>query len=191
MAYVLKNGVIELHIPRTGGFWRKKVVHELNLFSSNSKMDHSTLEEFQFLKHEIAAKKFVFIRHPLTWFQSFWAFQNDVNWLPISSNPFINLMEFNDLPFEKFVISVYARYPRYLTRLYAMYIDDSIIVKKYENLREDFAVLLTEVGLVFDRKILDETSIVNHSLTQKPVYSEKIKNLVLENEKEIIERYYG
>jgi len=103
MALVVKNGVVFLHILKTGGNWMTKILQEMDLIEKNLSSKHADIEHFfnpyvsrhaQLLKHKARVMVgprylrtkplfFCFVRNPLTWYESWFKYmeQPDKQWL--------------------------------------------------------------------------------------------------------------
>ena len=105
MAFLLKNGAVFLHVPKTGGTWIKHVLEELNLIQAplghmhsdwerafwHDKM-HRDLKVVRYIvrravrspkaqaRIEPNAFRFCFVREPLRWYESYWRFMQSKNW---------------------------------------------------------------------------------------------------------------
>jgi hypothetical protein len=105
MAFLLNNGAVFLHIPKTGGTWIKHVLEEMGLIQGQLGHQHSDWERaFWHDKLHTDAKvakylfrravrsrraqprikpdcfRFCFIREPLRWYESYWRFMQGLNW---------------------------------------------------------------------------------------------------------------
>jgi hypothetical protein len=105
MAYLLRNGAVFLHIPKTGGTWIKQVLQELDLIQAPLGHQHSDWErsfwhdklhrDFKVMRYIFRRVvrsrqaqprinpncfKFCFIREPLRWYESYWRFMESLDW---------------------------------------------------------------------------------------------------------------
>jgi hypothetical protein len=100
MALLLKNNVVFLHIPKTGGSWVTKVLKENDLVLTEFSHPHADLERVNnfsghyighYLKLSVKFKcnfenlvndslKFCFVRDPISWYESVWRYYSDHNW---------------------------------------------------------------------------------------------------------------
>jgi hypothetical protein len=105
MAFLLKNGAVFLHIPKTGGTWIKHVLQDLDLIQAplghqHSDWDrafwhdklHGDLKVMRYLVRRAIRSpraqarinpdcfKFCFVREPLSWYQSYWRFMESLDW---------------------------------------------------------------------------------------------------------------
>ena len=105
MAFLLKNGAVFLHLPKTGGTWVKHVLTELDLIQAplghmhsdwerafwHDKL-HKDLKVFRYiLRRAVHSPKaqaridpncfrFCFVREPLRWYESYWRFMESIDW---------------------------------------------------------------------------------------------------------------
>jgi Sulfotransferase family len=105
MAFLLNNGGVFLHVPKTGGTWIKHVLQELDLIEAplghqHSDWDrsfwhdklHDDLKVVRYIfrravrspkaqaRIEPNCFKFCFIREPLLWYESYWRFMQGLDW---------------------------------------------------------------------------------------------------------------
>jgi hypothetical protein len=105
MAFLLKNGAVFLHIPKTGGTWIKHVLEDMGLIQAQLGHQHSDWDRAfwhdKLHKDGKVAKylirravrspraqarieptcfKFCFVREPLRWYESYWRFMQALNW---------------------------------------------------------------------------------------------------------------
>ncbi len=105
MAFLLKNGAVFLHVPKTGGTWIKEVLKQLDLIQAPLGHQHSDWERSfwhdklhtdlkvvrYLFRRAVRSKraqaridpdsfKFCFVREPLRWYESYWRFMQGKNW---------------------------------------------------------------------------------------------------------------
>jgi hypothetical protein len=105
MAFLLKNGAVFLHVPKTGGEWVKLLLQELDLIEAPLGHQHSDWERsfwhdklhrdlkvarYLFRRAVGSSRaqaridpncfRFCFIREPLRWYESYWRFMQSLNW---------------------------------------------------------------------------------------------------------------
>jgi hypothetical protein len=105
MAFLLKNGAVFLHVPKTGGTWIKHVLQQLDLLEAPLGHQHSDWERAfwhdklhkdlkvaRYLFRRVVGSRraqariepdcfrFCFVREPLLWYESYWRFMQSVDW---------------------------------------------------------------------------------------------------------------
>ena len=178
MALLLKNDALFLHVPKTGGTWVTGVLEELGLVRCRVSTKHSDMERVVHggrhfpLRHleKLArfgpgwsgrlrrAYKFCFVRHPLTWYESWWKYMTNRGWHPWSTwkgrrqwHPIADLDGLGSPDFGTFVRNVCERQPGFVTRLYESYAPDGIdFVGKMETLADDLGRVLAAIGAPHD-----------------------------------------
>lgn len=105
MAFLLKNGTVFLHVPKTGGTWIKHVLEHMGLIQAPLGHMHSDWERSfwhdklhrdlkvarYLLRRAVRSPKappridpecfkFCFVREPLRWYESYWRFMQSKNW---------------------------------------------------------------------------------------------------------------
>jgi len=135
--------------------------------------------------------RFCFVRHPLTWYESWWKYQerrdeweyfgdkeSEGDWHP---NATLNGLESPD--FNEFVSNVVRHRPGYVTELLLSYAKPGIdFIGKKENVRDDLATVLDQLGLSYDRGSIYSSEKVNVSskeLEWDPDLKRTVKRLEL------------
>jgi len=176
MAIKLKGGAIFLHVPKTGGTWVEKVLKQLGLAECSIGHKHADLNRAIFphgLKETIpwtlrasfrrlAGKStcnesipaFCFVRHPLTWYESWWKFNQKLNWPAWGHVEDVNnwhpcsaLNGLGDPDFNRFIENIVSRAPGFVTGLFLRYIGEgSPILGRQESLQYDLLTILNTLG---------------------------------------------
>ena len=142
----LKAGnALFIHIPKTGGSWVRKYFEQTGMETKEIGANHTTSAELG----DVEELTFCFVRHPLTWYQSYWKYKQTMK---TRTNPPID--QFVDLPFAEFVTKVLAEHGDYLYWFYSMFIKNAKYIGKQENLRADFETVLRLAELPIDRTLL-------------------------------------
>jgi len=223
MAVILKNGSIFLHIPKTGGTWVTRVLREAGLMQCSIGHRHANLphvlapgfqgvgrrveflyKKSRFLRTHPRPFTFCFVRHPLSWYESFYLYktQPSLNWEQDGELENINHWHPNAVlnglgagrDFSAFVTAVMDKHPGYVTALYSHYTFRPVdFVGKQENLREDLSTVLERTGCPFDPEVIRGRERVNRSAASaKPVWEPEVRARALKLEAAAIARYgYG
>ena len=200
MALVLNSGAIFLHVPKTGGSWVRAVLEELDLADyelghAHGDMDHvSFYAKFasgrQYLKYLIRKKllgqirrtpeesyyRFCFVRHPVSWYESWWRYNADRGWPEWGDrgdvtrwHPNADLNGLGADEFNAYVRRVIGRYPGYVTDLFGGYTKSCDFVGKQENLVTDLVAVLAHLGVAVDEQKLRSITRSNTSDSEREV----------------------
>ena len=216
MAFLLKSGGVFLHIPKTGGMWVQKVLKELGLvryafgrehedmpgivnFPSANPFEHRrkmVRRGIAWHADVLSGYKFCFVRHPLTWYESYWKWRSG-QWHKASNYytdfPVGMIRDTGHDDFNQFVRVVNEKYPGYVTSLYARYAVPGRIdfIGKQESLTEDLIAVLTHLNENFDEDRIRNWPRVNASKSKagKPVWESEVRELASKTEYAGILRY--
>src|SRR3989338_8198252 len=97
MALELPHSIF-FHVPKTGGMWVRQAIKNAGIPTNEvgnaieetdnfSTMKHTFFHATPRTVHTLGRFSFAFVRNPLTWYQSQWAFQMQhqwKNWFPVS-----------------------------------------------------------------------------------------------------------
>ena len=178
-----------LHVPKTGGNWVAAVLSELFPAAQRMPKIHTTRKSAP--RPDLPT--FAFVRHPLTWYQSYFSYKCRKGWDPRN--------EWDDRvrseSFAGFVEAALTETPAYYSRLLRRYVgrsgDEIDFIGKFEFLVDDLIQALELAGEQFDADQIRSTPPVNQSdYTQHPtVYTEALRRHVLNVESEAIQRFYA
>lgn len=194
------NKCIFLHIPKCSGMWIRHVFkvcgiphHEIGEHHSHFPyLSRFNTTEF-YNKHYI----FTFVRHPLTWYQSRWAFRVKHGWK--AQHPLDYNCASND--FHAFMENVFKYKPNgWVTWEYLNYIDEVPkkidFVGRTENLIDDVIFALNAAGEVFNENAvrairrINDSDMDGHSSKYWAAYTPELVERVLAVDSEIVRRYY-
>jgi len=153
------------------------------------------------------AYKFSFVRHPHSWYESYWRFMTGLSWKsyheervlershllkePWHPNSYLERIGSGD--FNTFMQSVINRYPGYLTQMYGWYAPPGEIdfIGRTEDLIDDLISTLREVGADFNEKEVRNTEKINASPdhVSQPNWNEDLREEVRRLEAPIFERF--
>lgn len=204
-----KTQALFLHLPKTGGTFIKKVFKELGIKTHENFIVPDKVAKFHAYPHQIKYNynySFVFVRHPVSWYESFWKFtlpkiQKGPKrwWIPSWVNSEWHcLREIEDCVsdnFQEFISNIIKSNPGYLTRVYENFVGPAAhhyvdFVGKNENLAQDLLKVLNH--LEYDVSLKDITSIEKQNVSEgpKPEWRESDKEKIMYLEQGILKRFY-
>lgn len=209
-----------LHVPKTGGIWiegamreagvpveevqrpplRRATVAALSkLHLADTVMPHLPnvpLEDRHIGLSETTRYRdrftIAFVRHPLTWWQSYWAYRVRTGWL--SRHPIDSRVKSDD--FGEFIEKILTEIPGDLSRRYEMYVGPPkstiSFVGRFENLENDLVDALKQAGQDFDEAVLRAHPPENSTdyKKQPAVYTASQMERLAEAEAPAIKRFY-
>ena len=210
MSLILKNNLLYLHIPKTGGNWLTKIMRSHGCVLREIESKHATydlvsgrLRARSFIQRKLTLrgienmKYMAVVRNPLKWYESWFKYQtsngfrdwgeagNPLLWHVMSS---INLAKQRD--FNEFVLAINREHPGFVTSLYAAYTArSSAIVLKNENIREDFARINSRFELGVSEAAIFESE--EHGVSPKLpiVWDQKVLDEILSLEQACFRTY--
>jgi len=205
MAFRTKRTIF-YHIPKTGGQWVKKAILESTggLERVPGKYITDEVKSLRLLgshqipatvRHDESLFSFAFVRHPLSWYRSFWAsrFEDSLD------KPFLISWLWDKNP-EEFIRNVIRKYPRgFLTKVYRYYVGKDCnrldFVGRQEYLADDLILALKLGRENFDEDKIKKLERINIAGT-KSKYRDSFKisiaveKSLLDSERWIINNYY-
>ena len=129
MTVILPNSVF-IHIPKTGGMWVRSALEQSDLVTESYGFRHTVPLLYE--KYMERTFRFCFVRHPLTWYKSYWAMRSrDNSWdmrVPLD-------MKCHDGVFNVFIDKLLYHFSGgYLDQLYWQFTEHCIYVGKMEHL---------------------------------------------------------
>ena len=201
MMVLITDKVLFMHIPKTGGVWLSYAMRRAGMQPIMLGHQHNHFPQLLQLHDEEWYKKyfiFTMIRHPLTWYQSRWAFRVKHGWRlghPLDLNCASN-------DFHVFMDNILRYKPDgWVTWLYEQYINNVPggidYVARLEYCVEDAIDIFTKANIDFDPSTIYNTPRANDSdmggFSSKhwAVYTPELMERVLAVESKIIDRYYS
>ena len=200
----INDKFIFLEIQKTGSIWVRHAMTNAGIIHREPKIKTSRGFWFgnshiglDWIDEDINKFKFAFIRHPLTWYQSYYCFRKFDH--PLQARTTITDILFKD-NFEEYVENCLSQFPNGLvTAIYKNFLGYNgkrvDFLGKQENLADDLVKALNLAGVKFDEDKLRDTPKVNLSLADlkdKSIcqYSEKLEKKVLKAERWIVKHFY-
>ncbi len=217
MSVQLPNSIF-LHVPKNSGNWVMKVLRDQGLY----KQDIRSWNRFDSFErnwgsmHAVPHKDmtrlpcFMFVRHPLTWFKSYWTYKGKRGMFDIKNmlskvkgEPrFINLfdlttgMQGGKEDFKTWIRNVHKQWPEY----YARYIDffaawcEPENIGRVESLEEDYAKIIGRLEPEADMASVEKWrgKLINASGSDNTAteYDAETERLAKEMGQPVIERWY-
>jgi hypothetical protein len=191
MASLITARLRFLHVPKTGGSWATSAMHAAGIPAVHPEAlpFHADLAESSMYADRFT---FAFVRHPLDFWRSYWAYRMRDGWEPASQ---IDAQAASP-DFDEFINRVIARAPGEATALYQRFIGPPTaeieFVGRFEHLADDLVVALRLAGEPFDEGTLRACPPVNASdYVQLPaLYDQHTAERLAASEWATVERFY-
>jgi hypothetical protein len=134
-----------------------------------------------------------FVRHPLTWYQSYFSYKQRKGWDP--NNDWDDVVRCDS--FLDFVEAAISKTPAYYSKMLRRFVgracDEMEFIGRFESLTDDLVNALQLAGEEFDENVIRNTPPVNQTSYDRypAVYSDGLAERVLEVEAEAVERFYS
>lgn len=177
-----------LHVPKTGGNWVSAVLGALFPDARRMPKIHTSLGSARGKRRFT----FAFVRHPLTWYQSYFSYKERKGWDP--KNDWDQVVRAGT--FEEFMRRAIDETPGYYSKLLRRFVgrpgEEIDFIGKSERLMEDLIRALQAAGESFEPEEVRKVPPVNESdYRQHPaVYSDDLAERVLKAEVEAVQRFY-
>lgn len=179
MHYELPHSNI-LHVPRSGGLFALYAMAKTNQPEEKSGIPNN------------GKPTICFVRHPLEWYPSFWAFHQQPEkdlmpaYFPVGF--YEELMELYDDDFDTFIQNVIDSGNGFLGRLFAEFTEYADVVGKNETIKDDLINFMSGKEVVNEEKIRT-MGYVNKS-NNTPMVREDLIESLCEAESNLINQYY-
>jgi hypothetical protein len=183
---IITPSYVYLHLPKTGGFWVRDAIRASGTPNYVGPM-HVPAD--QLLPAVGDRYSFTFVRHPLTWWRSFWAHSSARGW-PSSLEPFHNVINCCVwYSYQEFMTKVLNDIPGEYTRIVGRYTDGVTRVGLFENLAADLLRLTTEAG--HPASIDCAPNNPGNYDADRSASTPEIDAEIMRTEAEVIHTYYG
>ena len=197
-----RSGALFLHIPKTGGSWVEYALGQIGIETDLAQTIAGVTFRHSLLSMITRNYPFVFtfVRHPLSWYESWWKFQAGI-WKifePGVWHPQRVLEPCRSDDFNEFVRLVIENEPGYVSRMYEWFIGPPghqfvQFVGRQENLVEDLIEVLSCLGYPIDPQAIRRLARANESEKRfgEPVWDPGLRREVLGLETSAIRRFYA
>lgn len=189
MALILPRSVF-FHIPKTGGVWVRQAIARAGIPAAewgDRPEDPGTIHQWPGGVDTRGKFTFAFVRHPLSWYGSFWAFRMERGWRNVDLLESCLCVEF-----AGFIRKVLRRFPEgHLSDRYESYVEPPgtlDFVGRTENLAEDLVAALRRAGEEFDEAAIRSTPRLN-ATRLRPSYPPDLREAVLRAERRAVVRF--
>lgn len=199
MAVRLPNSIY-IHLMKTGGWTVRNVLSELRLNRGEVGRHHDPVCLLPLPKKK-RPFVFVFVRHPLSWYRSYWAFRMQAAWQVHPKQPITGWQTFGSVldhecrsnDFATWMENVLAHVPEgFLSRIYRIYTEGVDFVGKVESFEEDFCRALRLAGESFSPEIIHRfprRNVTNSRFTAAARWPKKLAAKIMQTESYALERF--
>ncbi|MGH7989568.1 MAG: hypothetical protein ACREDS_05145 [Limisphaerales bacterium] len=191
---------IYIHLMKTGGWSVRGALARMGLNLGEIGRDHDPLSLLP-TKPGRRQFSFVFIRHPLAWYRSYWAFRMQVGWKIYNGGRITGWQTYGSIldyecrsnNFTIWMENVLAHMPEgFLSRIYRIYTDRVDYVGKVESFKEDLSKALRMAGETFSQEIIDsfpKRNVTNTKYTSVAILPKELAEKVLKSESFIVNKW--
>ncbi len=186
-----------MHIPKTGGTWVTEALRvagvPTELLLRRSKAVSTGHADLAATSDYGDRYTFAFVRHPLDWWRSFWAYRMRTGWQP--DHPIDSRASSPD--FDEFIRQVLRHLDGRQAKIFGRYIGPSdapiSFIGRFESLTDDLVHALTEAGERFDEASLRAHPPSNVSDYDRfpATFDPELARRLAQSEHPIIERFYA
>lgn len=185
-----------IHVPRTGGTWVQEALADAKCFRQfgRKQLEHLSWTDFVYSGSFDRWKRrvpFGFVRNPITWYQSTWAYCTGKKRRFSYPVPSPHIGE----TFRDFVLRVTKDNPGALGFTYKYFLQGVRYIGRFERLRRDLVAILKAIGEPIEPFSVLGKPIRNNAPTEwkaKGTYDKETLNAVIRSERHIMKKYrYG
>ena len=198
MALMLKNGLVYMHIPKTGGNWLTSLLEKNDLVTGAAGHKHATYEALVCTDAGKQAKAagaaisgyFCVVRNPISWYESWYKYQCHREWrrwgVPgdlLRWHVMAGLNMAAPADFNVFMERVNYQSPGFVSHLYSRYtLGSGALVLKTETIRDDLLNLRRKTGLALPEADILSFPKVGVSPPRPVQWEADLKRLTVTNE---------
>lgn len=191
---------VYIHLMKTGGWSIRYALGRMKLNRGEIGREH---DPACLLGFPLGSRPFtfVFVRHPLTWYRSYWAYRMEEGWKVRPHQPITGWQTFGSVldhecranDFERWIRNVLAYVPEgFLSRVYRIYTDGVDFVGKVESLGPNFFQALSLAGEQFSPRQVQELprrNVTNPKFIAAATLPKGLAEQVLKAEAYVAERW--
>jgi len=205
LARILKNGLIYLHIPKTGGNWLTKVMLDQKIVIDKIGHKHASYDALLgndsssvLMRHKLKKfRYFCVVRHPLHWYESWFKYQTSRGWLdwgeagnPADWHVMAEMNRNKSEDFNTFMRLVNKNTPGFVHQLFGSYTNGSnAYILKNETVALDFVALCGKLEINIDKEAVLRAPAYGVSPDLSISWEKEVLEETLENELPAFRRY--
>jgi hypothetical protein len=191
---------IYIHLMKTGGWTVRTVLARAGLHLGEIGREHDPACLLQ-VREDISPFAFVFIRHPLTWYRSYWAFRMQTEWSTSTGQQITGWQTYGSIldhecrsnDFEKWICNILDYMPEgFLSRVYRIYTERVNFVGRVEYFNNDLSQALTLAGEEFsllDFKNIPKCNVTDAKYVASARMSQHLAEKVMIAESYIVQKW--
>jgi hypothetical protein len=191
---------IYIHLMKTGGWSVREALARMDLNRGEIGRGHDPASLLVLPRHK-RPFIFVFVRHPLSWYRSYWAFRMQAQWKVHPQQPITGWQTLGSVldhecradDFAVWMRNILAYVPEgFLSRIYRIYTEGTDFVGKVENFEDDLCRALTLAGETFDPTIIasmPRRNVTGEQFTAAAKLPGKLAEQVMAAENWVVQRW--
>ena len=191
---------IYIHLMKTGGWSVRDALSRMGLNRGEIGRDHNPASLLP-LPPKVRPFTFVFVRHPLSWYRSYWAYRMQAGWRVHARQPITGWQTFGSVldhecradDFKTWMHNVLAYVPEgFLTRIYRIYTEGVNYTGRVESFSDDLCRALTLAGETFSPLIIRELpkrNVTSSTCVAVATFSPALAKKVMAVESYVVEKW--